>query len=487
MQDMTNMAGTAYPEVRLFIDGRWVDPEGGAALPVEDPASGQVIGSVPVAGPAEVDAAAAAALAAFPAWSCSRAAERARVLAGAASVIRDRLEPMARVLTLEQGKVLAEARIELAAAADVFDFFASAAGRIEGRLVPSGNAMIQQAVHRRPVGPVAAFTPWNFPATQIARKIGAALAAGCTVVLKAPEETPATPAALVACLEAACLPRGVLNLVYGDPAEISQRLIRHPAIRKISFTGSTAVGRRLAALAGEEMKRATMELGGHAPVIVAADADLDRAVSEMVAAKFRNAGQVCVSPTRFLIEAPLAEAFRARFTEAAASIRVGPGYAPDTGMGPLCHARRRAAVHALVQDAVERGARLLTGGHPVEGPGWFYAPTVLADVPVSARIMNEEPFGPVAILNVVADLDTAMAEANRLAYGLAAYGYARSATTLARLGSGMTAGMVSLNHLGLGRPELPFGGTGDSGMGSEGGPEALDAFLEPRLVTTMMG
>jgi succinate-semialdehyde dehydrogenase/glutarate-semialdehyde dehydrogenase len=317
------------------------------------------------------------------------------------------------------------------------------------------------------------------------RKIGPALAAGCSIILKGPEETPASCAALVAVFADAELPAGAVNLVFGEPAEISEYLIPHATIRKISFTGSTAVGKRLAALAGAHMKRATMELGGHAPAIVFEDADLDRAVEVLAASKFRNAGQVCVAPTRFLVHERLYRRFVDDFAAAANAIKVGDGLEEGVGMGPLAHRRRLDAMEALTADAVAQGATVAAGGARIGNRGYFFAPTVLADAPFTARAMNEEPFGPIALVATFRDYDGAIREANRLAYGLAAFAWTQSAKTMASVSHDLEAGMVSINHHGLALPELPFGGVKDSGYGSEGGAEALEAYLNPKLVTQM--
>ena len=471
-----------YPDTQLFIAGQW-EPGGGATLEVLNPATGAALGHVAVADEAALARAAQAAQDAFALWSARAAYERAALLRRAAGLLREEAEATARLMTLEQGKPLAEARMELAAAADTLEFFAEEGRRAYGRVIPPRAPHIRQLALREPVGVVAAFTPWNFPINQAMRKLAAALAAGCTVILKGPEETPASCAAMVRAFAQAGLPAGAVNLVFGNPAQISAYLIAHPVVRKISFTGSTPVGKHLAALAGQHMKRATMELGGHAPAIIAADADLDQAASVLAAAKFRNAGQVCISPTRLLVQREIFTPFLDRLTARAEALVTGDGLDPATTMGPLANARRVDAMEALIADAVAQGARLVTGGQRLGNEGFFFAPTILADVPVSARAMNEEPFGPLALVNSFETLDEALAEANRLPYGLASYGFAKSDAAIARLSAGMQAGMLSVNHAGLGLPENPFGGIQDSGYGSEGGPEALDAYLASKFVT----
>jgi succinate-semialdehyde dehydrogenase / glutarate-semialdehyde dehydrogenase len=352
-------------------------------------------------------------------------------------------------------------------------------------VIPARGEGISQIVVKEPVGPVAAFTPWNFPINQAVRKISAAVATGCSVIIKGPEETPASCAALVQAYLDAGLPAGVINLVFGVPAEISEYLIPHPTIRKISFTGSTVVGKHLASLAGAHMKRVTMELGGHAPAIVFDDADVDVAVKLLSANKFRNAGQVCVSPTRFLVQEKVYEPFVEKFVKAAKAIKVGDGLDKETRMGPLANARRIEAMERFITDAKAKGAKVETGGNRIGNKGFFFEPTVLTDVPRDAKIMNEEPFGPVAPITPFKDFDSVVSEANRLPYGLAAYAYTRSAKTAAAIGAAVETGMISINHHGLALPEVPFGGVKDSGYGTEGGADALDAYLVTKFVTQM--
>ncbi|MFD0934685.1 NAD-dependent succinate-semialdehyde dehydrogenase, partial [Methylobacterium trifolii] len=424
-----------------------------------------------------------AAARAFPLWRKVSAFDRAKVLRKAADLLRERADAIARIMTLEQGKPLAEARLETLAAADITDWFAEEGKRTYGRVIPPRADGVLQFVVREPVGPVACFTPWNFPINQAVRKIAGALSTGCTVILKGPEDTPASCAELVRAYLDAGVPGDALSLVYGDPATISGYLIPHPVIRKISFTGSTAVGKELAALAGRHMKRATMELGGHAPAIVFGDADVEKAVSVLSGAKFRNAGQVCVSPTRFLVHDSVFDRFVDGFSQYAKGLKVGDGLDPETKMGPLIHGRRLEAMEALVADATARGATLTTGGKRIGNRGNFFEPTVLTDLPLDSRIMNEEPFGPVAAIQRFSDDAEALAEANRLPFGLAAYAYTRSAERAARVSGSVESGMVSINHHGIALPETPFGGVKESGYGSEGGTEALEGYLVTKFVT----
>jgi NAD-dependent aldehyde dehydrogenases len=473
----------SYPDVQLFINGEWRPARSGKTIPVVDPATDEQIGTVAWAGKEDLDEALAAAAEGFRVWSRTSAYDRCKIMRKAAELLRERAESIAWMMTREQGKPLAQSRMETLGGADTIDWFAEEGRRAYGQVIPPRSPNVIQMTLKLPVGVVAAFTPWNFPINQVVRKLSAALTTGCSIIIKAPEETPASPAELIRCFADAGVPAGVVNLVYGIPAEISEYLIPHPIVRKITFTGSTPVGKHLAALAGKHMKRATMELGGHAPVIVTADADVKKAVSLMVTHKFRNAGQVCVSPTRFLIENKVADEFLEGFTAAAKAIRVGNGLDPETEMGPLANDRRIPALEALIGDAVERGGKLVTGGNRIGNQGYFFEPTVLADVPTSARIMNEEPFGPVAVINRFDELDEAIAEANRLPYGLAAYAFTGSDRTATRLGLEVEAGMLTINHLGLALPEVPFGGIKDSGYGTEGGSEAIEAYLETRFVT----
>lgn len=472
-----------YPDVLLHINGRWRPAEDDHWISVIDPATGQEVGRVAKASQGDLDETLAAAEAGFRTWSRTSPFERAKAMRRAADILRERVEEIARWMTLEQGKPLVQSRLETLAGADIIDWFAGEAQRTYGQIIPARATDVLQMTTKVPIGPVAAFTPWNFPINQVVRKLSAAVAAGCSIIVKSPVETPASPAALIRAFVDAGIPAGVINLVNGRSTEISRYLIPHPVIRKISFTGSTPVGKELAALAALHMKRSTMELGGHAPVIVAKDADLDAALATMAPFKFRNAGQVCISPTRFLVQETVADEFAERFVSIANKIKVGNGLDPSTEMGPLINEKRVAAVDGLVTDAVRHGATLATGGRRLGNQGSFYAPTVLTDVPTHAEIMNEEPFGPVAIINRFGEIDEAISEANRLPYGLAAYAFSTSSATSERLGREIESGMTSINHMGLSFPEVPFGGIKDSGHGTEGGSEAIEAYLETRFVT----
>ncbi|MFC6282925.1 MULTISPECIES: NAD-dependent succinate-semialdehyde dehydrogenase [Polaromonas] len=476
---------TTYTDTQLLIDGQWVDAASGKTIAVANPATGKVIGKVAHAGIADLDRALASAQRGFEAWRRIPSNERATIMRKAASLMRERAADIASLLTQEQGKPLAEAKGEALAAADIIEWFADEGRRIYGRIVPSRNLAAQQLVLKEPVGPVAAFTPWNFPINQAVRKISAALCTGCSIIVKAPEETPASPAALLQAFVDAGVPAGTVNLVYGDPAEISGYLIPHPVIRKVTFTGSTPVGKQLAALAGLHMKRVTMELGGHAPVIVCEDADIAVAVKASASAKFRNAGQVCIAPTRFLVHNSVRGAFAKALAAHAKGLTVGDGMAPGTNIGPLANPRRLTAMAKVTEDAVARGATVETGGERVGSVGNFYMPTVLNDVPLDADVFNNEPFGPVAAIRGFDTLDEAILESNRLPYGLAGYAFTKSIANVHALSQRLELGMLWVNQPATPSPEMPFGGVKDSGYGSEGGPEALESYLVTKAVSVM--
>ncbi|HJS05680.1 MAG TPA: NAD-dependent succinate-semialdehyde dehydrogenase [Variovorax sp.] len=479
------MSTSSYVDTRLLINGEWCDAASGKTLDVVNPATGKPIGKVAHAGIADLDRALEAAQRGFLAWRKIPANERAATMRRAAGLLRERAPEIARLLTLEQGKPFVEARGEVLAGADIIEWFADEGRRVYGRIVPSRNLAAQQLVLKEPVGPVAAFTPWNFPINQVVRKLGAALATGCSFLAKAPEETPASPAALLQAFVDAGVPPGTVGLVFGNPAEISSYLIAHPIIRKVTFTGSTPVGKQLAALAGQHMKRATMELGGHAPVIVADDADLALAVKAAGGAKFRNAGQVCISPTRFLVHNSIKAEFAQALVKHAEALKLGDGLAEGTTLGPLANARRLTAMAQVLDDARSKGATVATGGERVGSSGNFFAPTVLTDVPLDADVFNNEPFGPVAAIRGFDTLEEAIAEANRLPFGLAGYAFTRSIKNAHLLSQQVEVGMLWINQPAAPSPEMPFGGIKDSGYGSEGGPEAMEAYLNTKSVSIM--
>ena len=476
-----------YPHTQLLIDGQWCDAADGKTMAVFNPATGAEIGRLAHAGIADLDRALAAAQKGFEAWRKVPAHERQALMRKAAQIFRERADATARHLTMEQGKPLAEAKGEVLAAADVIDWMADEGRRVYGRIVPPRDLRGTAHVTKHPVGPVAAFTPWNFPVNQVVRKLSAALATGNSIIVKAPEETPASPAALIRAFVDAGVPAGVVQLVYGVPSQISEYLIPHPIIRKITFTGSTPVGKQLAALAGQHMKRATMELGGHAPVIVCEDADIDLAIKTAGGAKFRNAGQVCISPTRFLVAKPIVEEFTKKFVAQAEKFAPADGLSEGARMGPLANERRVSAMQALTDDAVKRGGTVATGGARVGSAGNFWAPTILAHVPLEADIFNQEPFGPMAVVHGFDTLEQALTEANRLPFGLAGYAFTQSLKNAHQISQQLEVGLLWINQPAAAWPELPFGGVKDSGYGSEGGPEALEAYVTTKSVSTFCG
>ena len=472
-----------YPNTNLFINGEWKTGDGKETIEVINPATEEIIGNVARAKTNDLDEALSAAEEASKTWKNTTPFDRYRIMRKAAEILRDRVDPVGQIMTLEQGKPIAESKLEVSLGADRIDWMAEEGRRTYGKLIPARSGNIYQFTVKEPVGTVAAFTPWNFPINQILQKVPAALAAGCTIILKGPEETPASCAEVVKAFEEAGLPKGVLNLVFGIPSEISEYLIPHPIVRKITFTGSTAIGKQLAALAGSHMKLATMELGGHAPAIVFEDANIEKALKILASNKFRNAGQVCIAPTRFLVQDKLYEEFVSRMTDFADNLNVGDGLNPDTRMGPLAHDRRIEAIEGFVADAKSNGAKIHTGGSRKGNKGYFFEPTVMTDVPLSARIMNEEPFGPIAPISRFSNYEEAVEEANRLPYGLAAYAYTNSTKTAEAISKELESGMVSINHHGLGLPETPFGGVQDSGYGKEGGSEGIEPYLSTKFVS----
>jgi succinate-semialdehyde dehydrogenase / glutarate-semialdehyde dehydrogenase len=472
-----------YTSLEHYIDGHWVKASGAKTQEVMNPATSKPIGELAHASKGDLDKALAAADKGFKTWRKVSAYERGKVLRKAADLVRTRADEIAKVLTQEQGKVFMEAKLEVQSAGDILDWYAGEAQRAYGRIIPARADGVRNMVIMEPIGPVAAFTPWNFPVTQAVRKIAAALAAGCSIIIKCPEETPGSPIGLVKALHDAGVPPGVLNLVYGVPAEISEYLIPHPIIRKISFTGSVPVGKHLNALAASHMKRATMELGGHAPVLVFDDADVDGAAKLMGAFKYRNAGQVCVSPTRFFVHDKVYDNFVGKFIDIAKNTKVGDGLAADTRMGPLANPRRVNAIEAFVADAQDKGAKVEAGGNRIGNQGNFFEPTVLTDVPENARIMTEEPFGPVAVMLRFKETDDVLDRANKLPFGLASYAFTKDAKVATKVADALESGMVTINHFGIALPETPFGGVKDSGFGHEGGSEGLQVYLQSKFVS----
>ena len=470
-------------DLGLFIDGAWRAGEGNERHRVVNPVDDATLGETPLVTAGELDEALAAADRGFRVWRATDAEARAAVLHATARLLRERIDAIATALTREQGKPLGEARGEVMGAAQLFDWYAEEAGRAYGRVLvrPAGQRSV---VLKQPVGPVAALSPWNFPVYLLAKKLAPALAAGCSVIAKPPEETPACTSALFTALSDAGLPAGVAQCVFGIPDQVSRHLLASPVIRKVSFTGSVPVGQHLLRLAADGVKRTTMELGGHAPVLVFADCDLERTLDAVVPQKFRNAGQVCVSPTRFHVEASIYEAFLKGFAERAARLSVGDGMDASTRMGPLANRRRPVAIEALVADAQAKGARTLAGGERGGAAGFFFQPTLLADVPLDAAIMSTEPFGPVAVTRSFEDMDAAIAEANRLPYGLAAFAFTTDGRRAMLLGDALEAGMVGINSFAISGVDAPFGGVKHSGFGSEGGTEGYDSYCVTKAVHT---
>lgn len=467
-------------DLSLFINGSWKLGEGRDLFPVVDPARGETIAEVPMATPADLDEALDAAAKGFALWRATPVEQRAAVLKKAAALLRERADAIAHLLTLEQGKPLAEARSEVAGSAQLFDWAAEEASRIYGRVLvrPTGQ---RSMVIKQPVGPVAAFSPWNFPVYLMAKKLAPALAVGCSVIAKPPEETPGCCGALMRCLADAGLPAGVAQLVHGVPDAVSRHLIASPVIRKVSFTGSIPVGKHLMKLAADGVKRITMELGGHAPVLVFDDCDLDKTLDMVVPQKFRNAGQVCVSPTRFYVQEGIYERFVEGFAARTAGIKTGHGLEAGTGMGPLANVRRPQAIAALVEDAASKGARVMAGGRR-GNEGFFFQPTLLADVPDTADIMNNEPFGPVAVAAPFTTLDDAILKANRLPHGLGSFAFTENLRQANLLADAVEAGMVGINTFALSAADAPFGGVKDSGFGSEGGVEGMESYLATKAI-----
>jgi succinate-semialdehyde dehydrogenase/glutarate-semialdehyde dehydrogenase len=472
-----------YTDLQLYIDGEWLNGASRKGEEVLNPATGKSLGTLPHATKADLDRALDAADKGFAMWRATTAYDRAKVLRKAADLVRERADHIARVMVQEQGKPLAEAKGEVIATADIIDWMAEEGRRAYGRIVPGRGKNVRQLVTQEPVGVVAAFTPWNFPTLTPVRKIAGALAAGCSLILKAAEETPGACVELVKCFHDAGVPKGVLNLVFGVPSEVSEHLIGSDIVRKISFTGSIPVGKHLAGLAAKGMKRATMELGGHSPVVVFGDADPEKTADTIAAFKFRNAGQVCISPTRFYVQDGVYDRFLSRFTEYAKNIKLGDGLEQGTTMGPLANPRRLDAMEAIVQDTKSSGGKIVTGGTRHGNQGNFFEPTVITDVPDDSKIMTEEPFGPVAPIVRFKTFDEVVERANSLPFGLAAYAFTTNAQTATMIGDAIQSGMVGVNSVAISTPETPFGGIKESGYGQEGGIEGLEAYTNRKFIS----
>ena len=461
-------------DLKLFIDGVWKSGEGRDAHTVVNPVNASPIAEVPYATKGDLDEALAASERAWPEWRALDVEKRGAILHKAAALMRERVDLIGATMTQEQGKVIAEAKSEVLASAQLFDWYAEDAKRDYGRTLVRPAGQVSRVI-RQPVGPTATFTPWNFPIYLLAKKVSAALAAGCTVISRPPHETPGVATELFRALADAGIPKGVAQLVHGDANLISETLIASRVIRKVSFTGSTNVGKHLMRLAADSMTRITMELGGHAPVLIFDDCDLEKTLDMVVPQKFRNAGQVCVSPTRFYVQESIYDAFLKGFAERTAKVKVGNGLDADTRMGPLANDRRPEAVGALIDDAAAKGARVLAGGAKGDG-GFFFQPTLLADVPNEANIMNEEPFGPVAVTRAFSTFDEVIEQANRLPFGLAAFAFTENGRRANLIGDLIESGMVGINTFAISVADAPFGGVKDSGFGSEGGKEGLESY-----------
>lgn len=472
-----------YPDLHLFIGGEWrKTPD---SLPVLNPATEEEIARLPHARIQDLDDALEAADRGFRIWRRTAPRDRADVLMKAAALLRDRQEDIALSITAEHGKPLPQARLEVIRGAEFFEWDAGEATRTYGRVIPSAPG-VRYAVHHQPIGVVAGFSPWNFPMSQPARKISGAIASGCSIILKAAEETPAGALHIARAFQDAGLPDGVLNLVFGTPADISGHLIPQDDVRLVAFTGSTAVGRHLTGLAAQSMTPVLMELGGHAPVIVCEDTEVEAAAISGAIRKMRNAGQVCTSPTRFFVHESIFDDYAEAFIRRAAATVTGNGMDPGVEMGPLANDRRIAALSALVEDARDKGAKVRTGGGTLGDRGYFFQPTVLTNVPDDARVMQEEPFGPLAVLNPAGSLDEAIERANAVPYGLAAYGFTNRADYADRMVEGVEAGNLSINTLEASLPETPFGGVKSSGYGREGGTEGLHNYMIVKNVSHAM-
>jgi succinate-semialdehyde dehydrogenase / glutarate-semialdehyde dehydrogenase len=472
-----------YEDLSLYINGQFLKGGGRREQEVFNPATDEVVGKLPHASKEDLDLALQSAQKAFQSWRKSSPLERSRILRKVPELARARAADIGRNITLDMGKPLAEAVGEVTVCSEHADWAAEESRRIYGRVIQARSEGVRQLVLREPIGVVAAFSPWNFPFNQAIRKIVSALGAGCTIIIKGPEDAPSAVVAIARLFHEAGLPPGCLNVVWGVPSEVSTYLIQSPIVRKISFTGSVPVGKQLAAMAGSLMKPCTMELGGHSPVIVCDDADIDAAADIMASSKFRNAGQVCVSPTRFYVQEKAYDRFVSRFLDKVSKMKVGPGLEADTKMGPLAHKRRMPALAGFVEDATERGAKIVAGGHKVGERGNFFEPTVVADPPDDSKLMTQEPFGPILGVKPFKTLDEAIERANSLPYGLAAYAFTTSSRNATRIGDALESGMVTINHLGFALAEVPFGGVKDSGYGSEGGSETFDGYLVTKFVT----
>jgi succinate-semialdehyde dehydrogenase/glutarate-semialdehyde dehydrogenase len=468
---------------KMLIGGAFVDASDHAVIEVTDPATGIVVGTTPRATSDDLDAALTAAVSGWNEWRRMTGWDRSAILRKAAEILETRSSELSSLLTLEQGKPIAEARAELASTVEQLDWYADEARRVYGRIVGSRSTAVRMQVLREPIGPVAAFTPWNFPILLASRKVAPALAAGCSMVLKPAEEAPGAAIGLASALVDAGLPAGVLNVVTGRPDQVSEHLLKSGTIRKVSLTGSTAVGRQLLRQSATEILDVSMELGGHAPVVVFDDVDAARIGALCARAKFRNAGQVCISATRFLVQREIAEAFTDAFVATTRALRLGSGLDPDTDVGPMAHHRGMLRAQELVDDAVAQGAELRLGGKSVPGAGFFFEPTVLTNVPSTARIAIEEPFAPVAPISTFETYEEALTQANASEFGLAGYIFTGRIDTATRAAEDLEVGIVGINTGVISGAQIPFGGVKHSGIGSENGVEGIDAYLHSKSVS----
>ena len=470
-------AATYEQELALYIDGVWCRGQGRRTRDVINPANEEVLGQLPLASADDLDRALTSAARGFATWRNMPASERGAIMKRAAALITVRKEMLGRLLTLENGKPLPEAVGEIDRAVETIEWCAEEGKRTYGRVMPSGAQGLSHSTFKRPIGPVAAFSPWNFPAVLMIRKLAPALAAGCSIIVKPAEESPAVCIGLIRAFEDAGVPPGVINLVFGVPSEVSEQLIASPIIRKISFTGSTAVGRTLCKLAADGLKAITMELGGHAPVVVFDDVDVEKVAIACAKFKFRNAGQVCLAPSRFFVQEKVYDAFVESFAAAAMRIKVGDGMEPGVQMGPLNNRRRLLATEDFIADARAMGATVRTGGERIGTQGYFFQPTVLTNVDPNASIMTTEPFCPVAPVMPFSDLADVTVRANAVEFGLAAYAFTGSIDRACAITDAFEAGWIGINSFTPALPNAPLGGVKQSGLGYEGGPEGLDAYM----------
>lgn len=469
-----------HPRVGLFIDGEWIFDRP-SCYDIRNPSTEKVIGTVPRANASDLQRALSAAERGFKIWRETAPVDRNVIITRAIKLVRERAENIAQIITRENGKLISDARAEVERSASFFDWDMAQALRSYGTIVP-GEPQMQKMILRQPIGPVAAFTPWNVPLSAPSRKISGALCSGCSIILKAAEETPGAAVAMAQCFEQAGLPQGVLNLVFGDPSEVSATLIESPVIRMVTLTGSVAVGKHLSRLAGSAMKPVLMELGGHAPVIVCEGVDAKEIGRMALKSKIRINSQWCAAPGRFLVHESHFQEFVHSFAQAAADVRVLDGLDVEAQLGPVTSSRRLDAMQHFVDDALARGGKVAAGGHRVGDQGYFFAPTLLVDTPLDSAIMLEEPFGPVCSAVPFKSLDDAITIANSLSVGLAAFVFTNTLEEAERLSRELDLGVLSINHFGAPDPDTPFGGVKDSGIGREGGPGSLDSYMVTKTI-----